>query len=510
MVGHDTTHFGGLLRQRLALLPTQGGTLNPVPEDVVLPVKFSYTTSGDSLNQMAFDGASFGSITTVSGPSKDGINWTGNRDGFVQHDKLSYFGPSQAFYSRSFDGTAVGSSVTNLSTSVGYVDTNYNLTPYDQPYGVAETRTAAFKGGRVLYTKTGDNNLYYRGHSLESGILGGFESIASSKDWSGARALEFVGDFLYAAWSDNRLYRFYAPDGLPRWGSRTLVNSGSTSGIPWSSMTSLIATAISGSSLPPTPPAEPSCTGSTPWNVSFFANRTLAGAPAVVGCDSSINENWGSGSPSSEIPSDSFSARFRQDVTLTSAAQLKLTASSNNGIRIWVDGDRLINSWSDGVFSGLTATSTTLDTGVHNVVVEWYDNTGDANVSVALETIPVAPPPTPDTAAPDSTIATPANKANVPAGSVTATGTSTDDKGVTEVRIAVRNRDNNLWLQGDGSWGAAYAYRLATVASPGATSTGWTINVNLPTAGNFAFDARARDAAGNLDGSAAWRPFSVV
>ena len=98
----------------------------------------------------------------------------------------------------------------------------------------------------------------------------------------------------------------------------------------------------------------------------------------------------------------------------------------------------------------------------------------------------------------------------MPAGSVTATGTSTDDKGITEVRVAVRNRDNNLWLQGDGSWATGYAYRLATVASPGATSTGWSINVNLPTAGNFAFDARARDAAGNLDGSAAWRPFSVL
>ncbi len=510
MVGHDTSHFAGLLRQRLALLPVQGGTTSPVPQDVPLPVKFSYTTSGDSLNQMAFDGANFGSITTISGPSKDGVNWTGNRDGFVQGGKLNYFGPSQAFYSRSFDGTAVGSSVTNLSTSVGYVDTNYNLTPYDQPYGVAETRSAAFKGGQVLYTKTGATNLYHRGHSLESGILGAFESIASSKDWSGARAMEFVGDHLYAAWSDNRLYRFYAPDGLPRWGSRTLVNSGSTSGIPWSSMTSLVATPVSGGSLPPTPPAAPDCTGSTPWNVSFFANKTLSGAPAVVGCDSSISENWGSGSPSSEIPSDSFSARFRQDVTLASAAQLKVTASSNNGIRVWVDGDRLINNWTDGVFNGLSATSRTLDAGVHNVVVEWYDNTGDANVSVALQTIPVAPPPTPDAAAPDSTITTPANKASVPAGSVTATGTATDDKGISEVRVAVRNRDNNLWLQANGTWAAGYAYRLATVAGPGAASTGWSINVNLPTTGNFAFDTRARDTAGNLDGSAAWRPFSVL
>ncbi len=115
--------------------------------------------------------------------------------------------------------------------------------------------------------------------------------------------------------------------------------------------------------------------------------------------------------------------------------------------------------------------------------MEYYERGGGAYVNVAVQVIPVAPPPPPDTAAPDSTITTPANKATVPAGSVTATGTSTDDKGVTEVRIGVRNRDTTLWLQGDGTWASAYAYRLATVASPGATSTGWSIDVNLPAPG---------------------------
>jgi hypothetical protein len=176
---------------------------------------------------------------------------------------------------------------------------------------------------------------------------------------------------------------------------------------------------------------------------------------------------------------------------------------------VWVDGEKVLNNWSDAAWTNLSATSGTFEPGNHKVTVEYYERGGNAGITVGLQVLPVAPPPTPDTAAPDSTITTPANKAVVPAGSVTATGTSTDDKGVTEVRIGVRNRDNNLWLQGDGSWGTAYAYRLATVDSPGATSTGWTINVNLPAAGNYAFDARARDAAGNLDGSAAWRPFSV-
>ncbi len=241
MVGSDTAYFAGVLRQRLAMLPVAGGWVNPVPKDIPLPVKLFYTT-GSTLMATAFNGQSFGPVSTVSGPSVDGISWTGNRDGFVQNGRLNYFGPSQAFYWRPFTSTTIGSTVTNLSTSVGYVDTDYNLTPYDQPYGVAETRTAAFKRGRVLYTKTGDRNLYYRGHSLESGILEGFEWVASTQDWSGARALEFIGDYLYAAWSDNRLYRFSAPSGIPDWNSRTLINSGSSSGIPWSTMTGMWAT----------------------------------------------------------------------------------------------------------------------------------------------------------------------------------------------------------------------------------------------------------------------------
>ncbi|PWN02682.1 hypothetical protein DJ010_13360 [Nocardioides silvaticus] len=510
MVGHDTTQFGGKLRQRLALLPTSGGTANPAPEDVQLPVRFAYTTSGDSLSSMAFDGSAFGPITTISSPSQGGVSWAGTRDGFVQHDRLSYFGPSQAFYARSFDGSTVGSTVTNLSTSVGYVDTTHNLTPYDQPYGVAETRTAAFEDGKVLYTKTNDSRLFYRGHSLESGVLEGYEWVASSKDWSGARAMELVGDFLYVAWSDNRLYRFHAPDGLPRWGTSTVVNSGSSSGIPWSSMTSLFATPTSGGSVPPTPPADPTCTGATPWTASYFANRTLAGSPAVVGCDATIDENWGSGSPSSAIPGDDFSARFTQQLDLASPAQVKVTIpSSDDGVRVWVDGEKVVNNWSDAAWTNLSGTSGTLDAGTHKVTVEYYERGGSARLTLNLQVLPTAPPPTPDTAAPDSVITAPANKATVPAGVVTATGTATDDKGVAEVRVAVRNRDNNLWLQADGSWGTAYAFRLATLANPGATSTGWTIGVNLPAAGSYAFDSRARDAAGNLDGTAAWRPFSV-
>jgi hypothetical protein len=253
MVGSDTTFFDGQLRQRLAMLPVSGGTPNPKPQDVDLPVRLFYSTD-DTLRAVSFDGADFGDPFTVSSPGIDGIDWSGNRDGFVQHGRLSYFGDSRAFYSRPFATSTIGEPVENLSTSVGYVDADADLTPYDQPYGVARTRTAAFDGGRVLYTKTDGSKLYYRGYSLESGILGGFEWTASSRDWSGARSLELIDNWLYAAWSDNKLYRFWAPKGLPEWGTRTLVDNGDISGIPWSSTKGMWATSVSGTAHPPSPP----------------------------------------------------------------------------------------------------------------------------------------------------------------------------------------------------------------------------------------------------------------
>jgi hypothetical protein len=241
MVGSDTNFFSGELRQRLAMLPVAGGTANPAPHAVNLPVRLFYAT-GDALLARNFDGQSFGPATTVSSPAVGGIDWSGTRDGFVQRGTLSYFGEAQAFYRRPFTAGTIGAP-TNLSTTVGYVDSSDDLTPYDQPYGVAETRAAAFGGGRVLYTVSTDaSKLYYRGYSLQSGILGGFESVASGRDWDGARGLELIGNWLYAAWRDNKLYRFRAPDGLPRWDTRAVVDDGDISGIAWSSVNGIWAT----------------------------------------------------------------------------------------------------------------------------------------------------------------------------------------------------------------------------------------------------------------------------
>ena len=239
-VGSDTVYFNNQIRQRLAVLSTTGGFANPAPETIVLPVNLRLSIAGN-LYQTTYNGTTFTAPRLVSGPGIDGINWNDVRDGFVQRGQLVYFGPSQAVYRRSISGNTFGTP-TNLSTSVGYVDTNYNLTPYDQPYGVAETVAAAYSQGRIYYTKSNKTGLYWRWYSLESGVVGGQEYVSSSSTFSLARTMDIVGNYMYVVWSDGFLYRVaLTPGGGVDMSTWTLVDNG-LSGISWSTVTAMFST----------------------------------------------------------------------------------------------------------------------------------------------------------------------------------------------------------------------------------------------------------------------------
>jgi PKD repeat protein len=81
------------------------------------------------------------------------------------------------------------------------------------------------------------------------------------------------------------------------------------------------------------------------------------------------------------------------------------------------------------------------------------------------------------------------------------TGTATDDFGVAAVRVALEDQDTGRYVQPNGTMAAAFATLNATLASPNATSTNWTLGVDLPTKGEFAVTAFAIDTAGQQDTS---------
>ena len=74
-------------------------------------------------------------------------------------------------------------------------------------------------------------------------------------------------------------------------------------------------------------------------------------------------------------------------------------------------------------------------------------------------------------------------------------GTATDDKGVSAVRVSFFDNDTSKYLQANGTLGAAFATRTATLASPNAVSTTWNLPVTLPQGGDWNVTAFAFDNA---------------
>ena len=136
----------------------------------------------------------------------------------------------------------------------------------------------------------------------------------------------------------------------------------------------ILALVLTGAALAqgPTPPQ-----GSYPtWQAFYYDNKTLSGPPVLLRNESDINYDWGSGSPDPRVNADNFSARWTRYLNVTPGTY-HFTATSDDGIRVWVDNALVINQWDEHPPQTFTADWGLL-TGHHLVVVEFYENDGGA------------------------------------------------------------------------------------------------------------------------------------
>jgi hypothetical protein len=103
---------------------------------------------------------------------------------------------------------------------------------------------------------------------------------------------------------------------------------------------------------------------------------SLGGDPSAYSCEGAIDKNWGPGGPGSPIPSDKFSVRWAGTFDFA-AGETTFTAVADDGIRVFVDGSLVIDAWNDHAATMFTATRA-LSAGSHPVVVEYYENGGEA------------------------------------------------------------------------------------------------------------------------------------
>lgn len=133
--------------------------------------------------------------------------------------------------------------------------------------------------------------------------------------------------------------------------------------------------------------------GSGPWLGQYFNNRTVSGTPALVRNDNDINFNWGNGSPASGINADNFSVRWTRSLNL-SPGRYRFTVTSDDGVRVGVNGQLIIDDWSDHPPRTVSG-EINLPGGSVPIVVDYYERGGGAQIQLSWTAVGSSPAPTP-------------------------------------------------------------------------------------------------------------------
>ncbi|MGD9406332.1 MAG: PA14 domain-containing protein [Anaerolineae bacterium] len=113
------------------------------------------------------------------------------------------------------------------------------------------------------------------------------------------------------------------------------------------------------------------------WQATYFDDtRGYAAAPVVERQDARIDFDWGYGAPAAGMSANHFSVRW-QCTRHFEAGTYRFTTTSDDGLRLYVDGQPVVDAWFDHPARTFTS-EIALAEGTHEVVVTYYENTGVA------------------------------------------------------------------------------------------------------------------------------------
>ncbi|WP_454320453.1 PA14 domain-containing protein [Streptomyces phaeoluteigriseus] len=149
-------------------------------------------------------------------------------------------------------------------------------------------------------------------------------------------------------------------------------------------------------------PASAAVTCASPvWKAQYFGNSTFSGTPKLTACDSAIGENYGYGDPAGvTLPKDNFSVRWSLTRDFGSGGPFRLSAATQDGMRVYIDGVRKIDLWKNVSTTARRTVDLTVPAGRHTIRVDYVAWTGLAlaaftyapRTEAAVDTVkPLAP-----------------------------------------------------------------------------------------------------------------------
>ncbi len=122
---------------------------------------------------------------------------------------------------------------------------------------------------------------------------------------------------------------------------------------------------------------EPATAG-TGLAYALYDNKTLSGSPVETGVDTTVNFDWKSGGKATDLPANNFSVRWTGQVKAEFSEEYTFYTRSDDGIRLWVDGQQIINNWTNHAVKEDRG-KITLEAGEkYDIRLEYFENRGKA------------------------------------------------------------------------------------------------------------------------------------
>lgn len=118
--------------------------------------------------------------------------------------------------------------------------------------------------------------------------------------------------------------------------------------------------------------------------VTYYDNMDLTG-PTKERIDSQINFDWGWGSPDPAFEGDTFSARWVGQILPEFSETYTFYATTDDGVKIWVDGQLIIDKWVDQSPTEWSGTINLVGGQKYDIVMEYYENGGIAQAKLYWE-----------------------------------------------------------------------------------------------------------------------------
>jgi hypothetical protein len=98
--------------------------------------------------------------------------------------------------------------------------------------------------------------------------------------------------------------------------------------------------------------------------------------------DPGINFNWGAGAPDPQVPADSFSVRWTGELEVPFTSDWTFTANCDDWVRLWVNNQLLFDKWGQQAGVEWIGTTNLAAGQKYSIVMEFYENTGDARATL--------------------------------------------------------------------------------------------------------------------------------